>query len=42
MLEAGKSTTVLFKMKYADEAPVLYDEVISLDDMNISFVYVQK
>ena len=42
VLEAGKSKTVIFKMKYADEAPVLYDEVISLDDMNISFVYVQK
>ena len=42
VLEAGKSKTVVFKMKYADEAPVLYDEVISLDDMNISFVYVQK
>ena len=42
VLEAGKSKTVIFKMKYADEAPVLYDEIISLDDMNISFVYVQK
>lgn len=42
VLEAGKTKTVIFKMKYADEAPVLYDDVISIDDLNISFVYVQK
>ena len=42
VLDSGKTKTVIFKMKYADEAPVLYDEVVSIDDMNISFVYVQK
>ena len=42
VLEAGETKTVVFKMSYADNAPVLYDEVISIDDMNISFVYVQK
>ena len=42
VLEAGETKTVVFKMSYADNAPVLYDEVISIDDMNMSFVYVQK
>lgn len=42
VLEAGDTKTVVFKMSYADNAPVLYDEVISIDDMNMSFVYVQK
>ena len=42
VLEAGEIKTVVFKMSYADNAPVLYDEVISIDDMNMSFVYVQK
>ena len=42
VLEAGETKTVVFKMSYADNAPVLYDEVISVDDMNMSFVYVQK
>ena len=39
---AGETKTVVFKMSYADDAPVLYDEVISMDNMNMSFVYVQK
>ena len=42
VLEAGETKTVVFKMSYADNAPVLYDEVISMDNMNMSFVYVQK
>lgn len=42
VLEAGETKTVVFKMSYAENAPVLYDEVISIDDMNMSFVYVQK
>lgn len=42
VLEAGETKTVVFKMSYADNAPVLYDEVISIDNMNMSFVYVQK
>ena len=42
VLEEGETKTVVFKMSYADNAPVLYDEVISIDDMNMSFVYVQK
>ena len=42
VLDAGETKTVVFKMSYADNAPVLYDEVISIDDMNMSFVYVQK
>ena len=42
VLKAGETKTVIFKMSYADNAPVLYDEVISIDDMNMSFVYVQK
>jgi len=42
VLEAGKTETVVFKMRYAEDAPVLYDEVISVDNMNMSFVYVQK
>lgn len=42
VLEAGDTKTVVFKMSYADTAPVLYDEVISMDNMNMSFVYVQK
>lgn len=42
VLKAGETKTVIFKMSYADNAPVLYDEVISIDDMSMSFVYVQK
>ena len=42
VLEAGETKTVVFRMSYAENAPVLYDEVISIDDMNMSFVYVQK
>ena len=42
VLEAGETKTIIFKMDYAAVAPVLYDEVISIDDMNINFIYGQK
>ena len=42
VLKAGESKTIIFKMEYSEVSPILYDDVINIDGMNINFVYVQK
>ncbi len=42
VLKEGEKRTVVFKMKYKEDAPILYERVINMNDMNISFVYGQE
>lgn len=42
VLDAGQTRKVKVTLKYYDDAPPLWDNVINIDDIDISFIFGQK